>query len=86
MSGESMTVRLELFALARQRAGRGSLEMALPRGATVGHLRSNLAARVPELAGMLPHCMFAIDTQYAGDEAVIPAGALVACIPPVSGG
>lgn len=86
MSAPNMTVRLELFALARQRAGRDSLQLDLAPGATVAHLRSSLAARVPELAGMLPHCMFAIDAQYAEDEAVIPQGALVACIPPVSGG
>jgi molybdopterin converting factor small subunit len=30
--------------------------------------------------------MFAVNAEYADDQAVIPAGAQVACIPPVSGG
>jgi molybdopterin converting factor small subunit len=52
----------------------------------VRQLRAALATEVPELASLMPHLMFAINTEYASDEAAIPAGAEIACIPPVSGG
>jgi molybdopterin converting factor small subunit len=40
----------------------------------------------PELAPILRRAMIAVNTDYAGDDTVIPASAEVACIPPVSGG
>jgi molybdopterin converting factor subunit 1 len=81
-----MTARVLLFAAARQLAGREVVELELADGATVHQLRTALAAEVPALAPLLPHLMFAINTDYAGDDAVIPAAAEIACIPPVSGG
>jgi molybdopterin converting factor small subunit len=38
------------------------------------------------LAVVLRHAMFAVNTDYAADDTVIPPRAEVACIPPVSGG
>jgi molybdopterin converting factor small subunit len=79
-------VCVRLFAVARQAAGRESVELDLPEGATVGDLRRRLGAEVPPLAALTAQMMFAIDMQYAGDDMRIPPGAGVACIPPVSGG
>jgi molybdopterin converting factor small subunit len=45
-----------------------------------------LAAQIPQLSGLIGQMTFAIGTRYAADESVIPVGAEVACIPPVSGG
>ncbi len=82
-----MNVRVQLFAVARQLAGgRESIEIALPEGATVGQLRAALVADFPQLAGILPHVLFAVDAEYAADDRPIPSNAAVACIPPVSGG
>ena len=81
-----MKVQVQMFARARDLAGGEVVELSLSEGATVGVLRRNLAAEVPALGPILPHCMFAIDTEYAGDETPVAAGAKVACIPPVSGG
>lgn len=81
-----MNVRLQLFAVVRQLAGRDAVELALPAEATVGQLRRELVARLPQLAHLVPHLVFAVDSQYADDGARIPPGADVACIPPVSGG
>jgi molybdopterin synthase catalytic subunit/molybdopterin synthase sulfur carrier subunit len=75
-----------LFAACRQMAGREIVELQLPAGATVQQLRAALAAEVPSLAPLMPHLMFALNTEYASDEALIPDGAEIACIPPVSGG
>jgi molybdopterin converting factor subunit 1 len=81
-----MNVRIQLFAIARQLAGQEVVELSLPEGATVNQLRRALQAQVPALAAVLPHVVFAVDAEYADDQAVIPAGASIACIPPVSGG
>jgi molybdopterin synthase sulfur carrier subunit len=81
-----MLIRVKLFALARQLAGRETIDVELPEGSTVADLRKRLAADVPQLAGLMKHLTFAVGTDYAADHAKIPAGADVACIPPVSGG
>jgi molybdopterin synthase sulfur carrier subunit len=81
-----MKVRVKLFAVARELAGRDTVEIALSVRPTVGQLRDALAAQVPELAGLVRHVTFAIGADYADDRATIDEGSDVACIPPVSGG
>jgi molybdopterin converting factor subunit 1 len=81
-----VNVRVQLFAVAKQRAGCEAVDVALPDGAKVVDLRRALAAQVPNLRAILPHAMFAVNMEYADDEMVIPKEAAVACIPPVSGG
>ena len=81
-----MKVRVRVFALARQMAGRDAIEIELPEGATVANLREALVAQIPRLSGLGRHLTFAIDAQYVGDDAPVPSGGEVACIPPVSGG
>jgi molybdopterin converting factor subunit 1 len=81
-----MNVHVRLFAVARQAAGRDSVEVDLPGDATIGQLRRRLAADIPQLSGLVGQMTFAIDTHYANDQSPIPPGAEVACIPPVSGG
>ena len=49
-------------------------------------LRRLLADQVPQLAALVSHVTFALDSQYADDKTAVPAGAEIACIPPVSGG
>ena len=81
-----MRVRVRLFAVAKQLAGRDAVELELPDGATVADLRRRLAEALPQSSDLMARAMFAIDRQYADDAAPIPDGAEVACIPPVSGG
>lgn len=81
-----MNVEVQMFARARDLAGSDTLEVSLVDGTTVGGLRSKLAEVVPALAALLPHCLFALDMEYAADATPIPSGAKLACIPPVSGG
>ncbi len=81
-----MNVRVRLFAVAKQAAGRDAVDLDLPRGATIGDLRRRLGVEVPQLSGLAAQMMFALGTDYADDAAVIPPDADVACIPPVSGG
>jgi molybdopterin synthase sulfur carrier subunit len=79
-------VLVRVFAVARQAAGCDAVEIELAEGATVAGLRSALAARLPQLSGLARQLTFAIDARYVPDDAVIPPGSEVACIPPVSGG
>lgn len=81
-----MQVLVRLFALARQQVGRNELTVQVDEPATVGHLKAAIADQNPELIPLLPHLLFAVATNYATDETLIPPGAEVAAIPPVSGG
>jgi molybdopterin converting factor subunit 1 len=82
----TVKVSVQLFAAAKQLANRGAVEVELPSEATVAQLREALVAEVPALAGMAAQLRFAVNEEYATDQATIPAGGRVACIPPVSGG
>jgi molybdopterin converting factor small subunit len=81
-----MRVRVHLFAVARQRAGRSVVEVEVPGGSTVADLKAALGDQVPDLAPILPAARFAVEAEYADDATPIPPGADVALIPPVSGG
>jgi molybdopterin converting factor subunit 1 len=86
---EKPTVRVtvRLFAMARQQAGRAAVALDVPEPATVAALKGALATAVPELARLVPQLMIAINADYVRDEErLIPPGAEVAAIPPVSGG
>ena len=81
-----MKISIRLFAVAKELAGSDVVVVELPEGSSVAVLRQRLAHDVPALAAALPHMLFAVGSEYAGDEAIIAAGSDVACIPPVSGG
>ncbi|MFH1921667.1 MAG: MoaD/ThiS family protein, partial [Planctomycetota bacterium] len=77
-----MKIRVRMFAVAREAAGREWVELDLPEGATIAHLRNQLGTQVPQLSGLVAQMMFAIDTKYADDATSIPPNGDVACIPP----
>ncbi len=79
-------IQVQLFAVARQLTGQETLAVELPDKATVADLRTALASQAPELAGLMGQLKFAVDADYASDDAPLSATSRVACIPPVSGG
>jgi len=81
-----MTLSVQLFALARDLAGGSPLVIPWTAGRTVADLRQALVIAAPNLTLILPACVLAVNSTYATDATVIPEGAEVACIPPVSGG
>ncbi len=85
-AGAAMTVRVRMFALAREHAGAAEVEVKIVARATVGDLRAALAAGFPRLAPLCAGALIAVDEEYAGDETPISAGSRLALIPPVSGG
>ena len=76
-----MRVSVRLFAVLRERAGTGELELDLPDGATV----ADALAEVDHLAPELP-LVLAVNREYAPREQVLAPGDELAAIPPVSGG
>ena len=76
-----MVVTIRLFAMLRERAGAGELELDLPDGARV----RDALARLDDLAGGLPLVM-AINRDYADADSELRPGDELALIPPVSGG
>ena len=76
-----MTVRVRLFAILRERAGRDVVDLELPEGARV----ADALAALEELAGGL-QCLMAVNREYADAERVLVSGDELALIPPVSGG
>lgn len=82
-----MTVRIRLFAILRERAGRDSIDLQLDDGATVADALSLLAAHGPlaDLLERLPVQM-AVNRDYATPATPLRADDELALIPPVSGG
>jgi len=79
-----MHVRILLFGSIREALGVKDLEIALESGATVGDLRSRLAARHALFARS--RLLAAVNQETAGDAVVLRDGDEVAFLPPVSGG
>ena len=83
----SMKVTVQLFAMLRERAGRDSIELSLPDGATAADaieaLRSE--AELGTLIDRLPVRM-AVNRDYAEPTTVLGSGDELALVPPVSGG
>jgi molybdopterin synthase catalytic subunit len=82
-----MTVTVRLFAILRERAGRDSVEIELPEGATVDDAFERLAAApgLGELVERMPLRM-AVNREYANADTAIAPGDELAVIPPISGG
>lgn len=78
-----MSVTVRLYAGVKEAAGAAAFEVD---GATVAQVRDALAAACPAIADRLSFCRFALDDEFVGDDAAVPAGAAIDVIPPVSGG
>jgi MoaE-MoaD fusion protein len=84
---DSITVTVRLFAMLRERAGEGKLELELEPGTTVARALERLAEERPvgELLRRLP-VRTAVNREYADGATLLAAGDELAVIPPVSGG
>ncbi len=82
-----MTVRVLLFAVLRQRAGRESVELELEEGSTVADALAALG-REPALAELLDRVpvRMAVNRDYADPQTVLSGDDELALVPPVSGG
>ena len=80
------TVRVLLFAAARDLAGADAVTVPVAPPVTVGGVRRGLAVACPALAGLCARSRLAVDLAFADDADPVRDGAEVALIPPVSGG
>jgi molybdopterin synthase catalytic subunit len=82
-----MTIRVRLFAVLRQRAGRDSVEVELEEGATVEDALAVLA-REPGLTDVLARVpvRMAVNRDYADPATELSQDDELALVPPVSGG
>lgn len=82
-------VDVQFFALARELTGVAQVSIDVfvaSQQMTIADLRSALIVKFPRLAPLSSRLLFAVGTQYATENTVIPPRATVACFPPVSGG
>jgi molybdopterin converting factor subunit 1 len=78
-----MNVTVRVFASYADALGSDHATVSVPDPATVGAVRSAVAALSPSLP---PHPIIAVNETYATDDVPINAGDEVAVIPPVAGG
>lgn len=83
---ESIRIRVELFARAREAALVREVTLELPVGARVAAVRPALSEKIPRLAPILAVARLAVNETYAEEDATLSEGDRVAVIPPVSGG
>jgi molybdopterin synthase catalytic subunit len=83
----AMAVDVRLFAILRERAGRDSVRVALPAGATVDDALLALES-VPGLEGLIERVpvRLAVNRDYADGATVLHEHDELALIPPLSGG
>ncbi|HEX4340132.1 MAG TPA: molybdopterin converting factor subunit 1 [Polyangiaceae bacterium] len=80
-------VTLLYFAAVREAAGTSEEQLELPDAVrTVGDLSPFIERRHPSLAGSLKSVRYAVDEVFAEPSTPLVAGAVIAVIPPVSGG
>ena len=82
-----MFIDVRLFAMLRERAGRDSVTVEVPDGATVRDA-VDAVAQTHGLADVMPRMsvVMAVNREYAADDAPLAEGDELALIPPVSGG
>lgn len=81
-----MTVKVLFFARLRELAGRERETLTLPDDALVGDALLEVERRFPAVADVLKNCRVAVDEEFTTPEAVLGSAAVLAIIPPVSGG
>lgn len=79
-------VKILFFAYYREKTGLKQIELELPDGALVADLKPRLVSAYPELSGVLPSALIAVNHDFAFDQDEIPPAAEIAIFPPVSGG
>ncbi len=82
-----MTVKVKLFAMLRERAGQGAIDVEVADGATAAEVAAELGAKhgLGDLLERMPVVM-AVNRDYVDPSTILNDGDELALIPPVSGG
>ena len=81
-----MTLQILLFATLKDLAPAGQIEIEVPADSTVAQVWDAAIQVAPALKKWRSHARVAVNQSYARDDDIVPAGAEIALIPPVSGG
>lgn len=81
-----MRVRVLLFGVLRDLAGKSSEALDLPEDAVVGDVLAYFESYIPQLKEAMPSLAVAVNQQYAGSDTKLKSDDEVALLPPVSGG
>ena len=81
-----MAITVLFFASLADAVGARELSLAYVAGDTVASVRDRLVAAHPQISEFTETLLYAVDEEYAEEDAPVPAGATLALIPPVSGG
>lgn len=86
MSVVRNTVKVQLFAAARDIASREAIELEINDQTNIGTLRRSLLEAVPGLQPLASALLWAVNNEYVRDDRLVSPSDTVACFPPVSGG
>ena len=81
-----MRVRLRLFGMLKEVAGRADDLVELPEGALISDLLEKCGSAAPKLKQFFPVIAIALNQEYASAQSILRDQDEVALIPPVSGG
>lgn len=81
-----MRVRILLFGMLKDIAGKSSDSLDLPEQSSVRDVIARYESTIPRFKDSLPSLAFAVNQQYAKPETTLHDGDEVALLPPVSGG
>ena len=81
-----MAITVLFFASLADAVGTRELSLAHVAGDTVASVCDRLVAAHPQISEFTETLLYAVDEEYAEEDAPVPAGATLALIPPVSGG
>lgn len=81
-----MKIIVQLFAAAKDAAGKSQLELHLGPNPNVADMRLALVEAAIELQPIQDSLLVAVNNEYATNEQSLAENDEVACFPPVSGG
>ncbi len=81
-----MQIRVLYFARLRELARTNEHSLEVPPDSTVEDAVARLTKENPDLAGAIASCRTALDEEFVSADTPLRDGAVLALIPPVSGG
>lgn len=81
-----MDITIKLFALMREKAGRDTIVLQLPRGANAAQALAVLQQDYPVLQPYMSRVRLALRQDFVEAATILQEGDELAVIPPVSGG
>lgn len=81
-----MEVRIQFFALCREKTGCDEATLTLDPATSLPELKQVVLRDFPELETLATSLIFAVNGKYVNDFCILNEGDTIACFPPVSGG